>query len=146
MFLETEGALAASYQWQQLQPLSSSLLEGVARLPKQLLGAPLAYALVCAQYGTSCEGRAGAVDGVVNVARAPMLFLFISALRQIGRVLEDKTGEHQAQEAVQGRGAPTWRRQRRRNFRPVQWTIMCAAAKIWIKRVNALAAQRVVGR
>ena len=61
VFLETEGALAASYQWQQLQPLSASLLEGVARLPKQLLGAPLACALVCAQYGTSCERRAGAV-------------------------------------------------------------------------------------
>ena len=39
MFLEAEGALAASYAWQQLQPLASSLLEGVARLPKQLLGA-----------------------------------------------------------------------------------------------------------
>ncbi|KAK9835396.1 hypothetical protein WJX81_006991 [Elliptochloris bilobata] len=38
VFLEAEGALAASYAWQQLQPLGSSLLEGVARLPKQLLG------------------------------------------------------------------------------------------------------------
>ena len=39
MFLEAEGALAASYAWQQLQPMASSILEGVARLPKQLLGA-----------------------------------------------------------------------------------------------------------
>ena len=40
VFLEAEGALAASYAWQQLQPMASSILEGVARLPKQLLGAP----------------------------------------------------------------------------------------------------------
>ena len=39
VFLEAEGALAASYAWQQLQPMASSILEGVARLPKQLLGA-----------------------------------------------------------------------------------------------------------
>ena len=39
VFLEAEGTLAASYAWQQLQPMASSILEGVARLPKQLLGA-----------------------------------------------------------------------------------------------------------
>ena len=39
VFLEAEGALAASCAWQQLQPMASSILEGVARLPKQLLGA-----------------------------------------------------------------------------------------------------------
>jgi len=39
VFLEAEGALAASHAWAQLQPLGGSLLEGVARLPKQLLGA-----------------------------------------------------------------------------------------------------------
>lgn len=36
-----EGALADSYQWRQLQPLQGSVLEGIARLPKQLLGALL---------------------------------------------------------------------------------------------------------
>ena len=39
-FLEVEGALADSYQWRQLQPLQGSVLEGIARLPKQLLGTP----------------------------------------------------------------------------------------------------------
>ncbi len=38
MFLEAEGPLSASYAWQQLQPLKGSLLEGVARLPRQLIG------------------------------------------------------------------------------------------------------------
>lgn len=74
MFLETDGALAASYQWQQLQPLSSSLLEGVARLPKQLLGAPLSYALVHAQYGTLRGSRAGTVDGVVECRQGAHAF------------------------------------------------------------------------
>ncbi len=40
-FLEIEGALADSYQWRQLHPMQGSVLEGIARLPKQLLGAPL---------------------------------------------------------------------------------------------------------
>ena len=39
-FLTVEGSLADSYQWRQLQPLQGSVLEGIARLPKQLLGAP----------------------------------------------------------------------------------------------------------
>ncbi|GAB4824150.1 hypothetical protein N2152v2_011196 [Parachlorella kessleri] len=38
VFLEAEGPLNASYAWQQLQPLKGSLLEGVARLPRQLIG------------------------------------------------------------------------------------------------------------
>lgn len=37
-FLTVEGSLADSYQWRQLQPLQGSVLEGIARLPKQLLG------------------------------------------------------------------------------------------------------------
>ena len=37
-FLKVEGSLADNYQWRQLQPLQSSVLEGIARLPKQLLG------------------------------------------------------------------------------------------------------------
>ena len=40
-FLTVEGSLADSYQWRQLQPLQGSVLEGIARLPKQLLGAHL---------------------------------------------------------------------------------------------------------
>ena len=40
-FLTVEGSLADSYQWRQLQPLQGSVLEGIARLPKQLLGARL---------------------------------------------------------------------------------------------------------
>ncbi|CAL8464753.1 g4288 [Coccomyxa elongata] len=37
-FLEIEGSLADNYQWRQLHPLQGSVLEGIARLPKQLLG------------------------------------------------------------------------------------------------------------
>ena len=37
-FLTVEGSLAESYQWRQLQPLQGSVLEGISRLPKQLLG------------------------------------------------------------------------------------------------------------
>ncbi len=39
-FLEIEGLLADNYQWRQLHPLQGSVLEGITRLPKQLLGAP----------------------------------------------------------------------------------------------------------
>ncbi len=59
MFLEAEGALAASHAWAQLQPLGGSLLEGVARLPKQLLGArPRAARLRCPRLvsGTAARG------------------------------------------------------------------------------------------
>lgn len=38
IFLETEGLLGSCYQWQQLQPMQSSTLEGLARLPKQMFG------------------------------------------------------------------------------------------------------------
>ena len=38
-FLELEGPLADNYQWRQLHPLQGSLMEGLSRLPKQLLGA-----------------------------------------------------------------------------------------------------------
>lgn len=37
-FLQAEGSLSTSFPWQQLQPLKGSLMEGVARLPRQLLG------------------------------------------------------------------------------------------------------------
>lgn len=40
MFLEAEAPLGSNLQWQQLQPMHGSILEGVARLPKQLFGAP----------------------------------------------------------------------------------------------------------
>ena len=40
MFLEAEGPLGSAPMWQSVQPLQGSLLEGVARLPKQLLGEP----------------------------------------------------------------------------------------------------------
>ena len=42
-FLTVEGSLADSYQWRQLQPLQGSVLEGIARLPKQLLGLPFPH-------------------------------------------------------------------------------------------------------
>jgi hypothetical protein len=38
VFLRAEGSLASSFEWQQLQPLKGSLLDGLARLPRQLLG------------------------------------------------------------------------------------------------------------
>ena len=38
MFLEAEGSLAASHEWHSLHPVHGSLLEGIARLPRQLLG------------------------------------------------------------------------------------------------------------
>eukprot|EP00887_Chlorella_sp_A99_P004757 scaffold4.g4757.t1 len=38
VFLRAEGQLATSFEWQQLQPLRGTLLEGVARLPRQLIG------------------------------------------------------------------------------------------------------------
>lgn len=37
-FLEAEGQLSAAYDWQRLQPLRGGILEGVSRLPRQLLG------------------------------------------------------------------------------------------------------------
>jgi sorting nexin-1/2 len=38
VFLTAEGSLSSNFHWQQLQPLKASLIEGVARLPAQLLG------------------------------------------------------------------------------------------------------------
>jgi PX domain/Vps5 C terminal like len=38
VFLTAEGSLSSNFHWQQLQPLKASLMEGVARLPAQLLG------------------------------------------------------------------------------------------------------------
>lgn len=38
MFLEAEGALASSLAWQQIQPARGTLVEGIARLPRQLIG------------------------------------------------------------------------------------------------------------
>ena len=125
MFLETEGALAASYQWQQLQPLSASLLEGVARLPKQLLGAPPAYALVHAQHGTSCESGSGAVDGVVECCQDAHAFPDYSSSEADGQGKKMEIVNTRLKKRVQGRRSPTRRRQRRRLFRPLQWTISC---------------------
>lgn len=38
VFLEAEAPLGSNLQWQQLQPMHGSILEGMARLPKQLFG------------------------------------------------------------------------------------------------------------
>ncbi|KAL3145148.1 hypothetical protein ABBQ38_001750 [Trebouxia sp. C0009 RCD-2024] len=38
VFLEAEAPLGSNLQWQQLQPMHGSILEGVSRLPKQLFG------------------------------------------------------------------------------------------------------------
>ena len=38
VFLEADVALGQAQAWQSLQPMQNSLLDGVARLPKQLLG------------------------------------------------------------------------------------------------------------
>lgn len=38
IFLQAEGQLSSSYQWQQLAPAHLSTLEGLARLPKQVFG------------------------------------------------------------------------------------------------------------
>jgi len=38
VFLEADSPLGSNLQWQQLQPMHGSILEGVARLPKQLFG------------------------------------------------------------------------------------------------------------
>ena len=38
VFLEAEAPLGSNLQWQQLQPMQGSILEGMARLPKQLFG------------------------------------------------------------------------------------------------------------
>jgi len=46
VFLEGEGVLALCPEWQRLQPANGTLLDGVARLPKQLLGEPCAQAPV----------------------------------------------------------------------------------------------------
>ena len=40
VFLEAEGSLATSLAWQQLQPSRGTLVEGIARLPRQLIGGP----------------------------------------------------------------------------------------------------------
>lgn len=46
MFLETEGSLATSLAWQQLQPTRGTLVEGIARLPRQLIGGLVAGVVV----------------------------------------------------------------------------------------------------
>ena len=38
VFLEAEGALGLSMDWQQLHPMQGSFLDGAVRLPKQLIG------------------------------------------------------------------------------------------------------------
>ncbi|EFN57618.1 hypothetical protein CHLNCDRAFT_142705 [Chlorella variabilis] len=38
VFLEAEGSLDKNFSWQQLQPVRGSLLEGIGRLPRQLIG------------------------------------------------------------------------------------------------------------
>ena len=41
VFLEAEDSLATSFEWAQLQPMHGTILEGVARLPRQLFGKKL---------------------------------------------------------------------------------------------------------
>ena len=41
VFLEAEDSLATSFEWAQLQPMHGTILEGVARLPRQLFGKQL---------------------------------------------------------------------------------------------------------
>ena len=41
VFLEAEDSLATSFEWAQLQPMHGTILEGVARLPRQLFGEQL---------------------------------------------------------------------------------------------------------
>lgn len=38
VFLEAEGALNGSLEWQQLQPMQGSFIDSATRLPKQLIG------------------------------------------------------------------------------------------------------------
>lgn len=38
LFLETDGDLAASYQWQGLQPQGTTTLEATAKFSMQLIG------------------------------------------------------------------------------------------------------------
>ena len=38
VFLTTQEKLGTSFEWQQLQPLKANILEGIARLPGQLIG------------------------------------------------------------------------------------------------------------
>ena len=64
MFLEGDGVLALCPEWQRLQPANGTLLDGVARLPKQLLGEPrppptvlpLPVSCACAREGCSTRG------------------------------------------------------------------------------------------
>lgn len=42
IFFIAEGKLLESLEWQQLQPLRASIIEGVARLPGQLMGSETA--------------------------------------------------------------------------------------------------------
>ena len=43
VFLEAEDSLATSFEWAQLQPMHGTILEGVARLPRQLFGKQLVW-------------------------------------------------------------------------------------------------------
>ena len=50
VFLEAEGSLAGNFHWQQLQPMRGTLLEGISRLPRQLIGAAGAAGRLAAQF------------------------------------------------------------------------------------------------
>ncbi len=68
VFLEGEGVLALCPEWQRLQPANGTLLDGVARLPKQLLGEHLPTA------GQSCRAlRTCASHGPLRSARLQLL-------------------------------------------------------------------------
>ena len=59
VFLEADSPLGSNLQWQQLQPMHGSILEGVARLPKQLFGEPVSCFVITVPYflgcGASCD-------------------------------------------------------------------------------------------
>lgn len=44
-FLEAEGPLGGSMEWQQLQPMQSTALDSLARLPKQIIGKSCRYSI-----------------------------------------------------------------------------------------------------
>lgn len=59
VFLEAEGSLAASPQWQQLQPARGTLVEGIARLPRQLIGVRAGaggWRVLCGQAALAAAG------------------------------------------------------------------------------------------
>ena len=68
MFLEGDGALALCPEWQRLQPANGTLLDGMARLPKQLLGTCTRNDHPCRHSSSAC--RAACWCGVCDTRQA----------------------------------------------------------------------------